>query len=362
MTDLVKYFNNSELSINLTSILILNNEINEFEPWFIAKEVTTLLGYTNASKAIGDHVDELDQKMLSYDECKELFGQNIISDETIENTDDFRCNDSLSLKNSTYVNPRGMKFINESGLYTLIARSNKPEARKFQRWVTSEVLPSIRKTGSYNVQQQQLTPSYMIEDRIKRASVWIEEQKQMLQLEAEKNELVIHNKQLIADNDNLTQVLTDTSEKLITAIRTKAQIGSKREATAMSTAANLSKKNKKLENDLTIANDNINNLTIANNQLQEQLDDTYSSLYRDKRVAEIIKGKYEFITYKFNTLKPRVNKALKAIALALGEPIKEKPNPMNDTYAPTLYFTKHTVDQLLDNIEKDHGYLKRFSK
>ena len=362
MTDLVKYFNNSELSINLTSILILNNEINEFEPWFIAKEVTTLLGYTNASKAIGDHVDELDQKMLSYDECKELFGQNIISDETIENTDDFRCNDSLSLKNSTYVNPRGMKFINESGLYTLIARSDKREARKFQRWVTSEVLPSIRKTGSYNVQQQQLTPSYMIEDRIKRASVWIEEQKQMLQLEAEKNELVIHNKQLIADNDNLTQVLTDTSEKLITAIRTKAQIGSKREATAMSTAANLSKKNKKLENDLTIANDNINNLTIANNQLQEQLDDTYSSLYRDKRVAEIIKGKYEFITYKFNTLKPRVNKALKAIALALGEPIKEKPNPMNDTYAPTLYFTKRTVDQLLDNIEKDHNYLKRFSK
>ena len=201
----------------------------------------------------------------------------------------------------------------------------------------------------------------MIEDRIKRAGVWIEEQKQMLQLEAEKNELVIHNKQLIADNDNLTQVLTDTSEKLITAIRTKAQIGSKREATAMSTAANLSKKNKKLENDLTIANDNINNLTIANNQLQEQLDDTYSSLYRDKRVAEIIKGKYEFITYKFNTLKPRVNKALKAIALALGEPIKEKPNPMNDTYAPTLYFNKRTVDQLLDNIEKDHGYLKRFA-
>ena len=113
MTDLmpVKHFNNSELSINLTSILILNNEINEFEPWFIAKEVTTLLGYTNASKAIGDHVDELNQKMLSYDECKELFGQNIISDETIENTDDFRRNDSLSLKNSTYVNPRGIILV-----------------------------------------------------------------------------------------------------------------------------------------------------------------------------------------------------------------------------------------------------------
>ena len=362
MTDLmpVKHFNNSELSINLTSILILNNETNEFEPWFIAKEVATLLGYEKTKEAVNRHVDELDQKILSYNECKELFGQNIISDETTENAEDSRGPINEPPKNTININSQGMKFINESGLYTLIARSDKREARKFQRWVTSEVLPSIRKTGSYNVQQQ-LTPSYMIEDRIKRASVWIEEQKQMLQLEAEKNELVIHNKQLIADNDNLTQVLTDTSEKLIAAIRTKAQIGSKREATAMSTAANLSKKNKKLENDLTIANDNINNLTIANNQLQEQLDDTYSSLYRDKRVAEIIKGKYEFITYKFNTLKPRVNKALKAIALALGEPIKEKPNPMNDTYAPTLYFTKHTVDQLLDNIEKDHGYLKRFA-
>ena len=359
MTDLVKHFNNSELSINLTSILILNNETNEFEPWFIAKEVATLLGYDDTVRAVNRNVRPDDQKIMSYDECKSIFGGVA---ETIENTEDFGGDINNTSENSIKINNNGMKFINESGLYDLILESKKPEAKVFRRWVTSEVLPSIRKTGSYNVQQQQLTPSYMIEDRIKRASVWIEEQKQMLQLEAEKNELVIHNKQLTADNDNLTQVLTDTSEKLIMAIRTKAQIGSKREATAMSTAANLSKKNKKLENDLTIANDNINNLTIANNQLQEQLDDTYSSLYRDKRVAEIIKGKYEFITYKFNTLKPRVNKALKAIALALGEPIKEKPNPMNDTYAPTLYFTKRTVDQLLDNIEKDHGYLKRFGK
>ena len=362
MTDLVKYFNNSELSINLTSILILNNETNEFEPWFIAKEVATLLGYEKTKEAVNRHVDELDQKILSYNECKELFGQNIVSNETIENTEDFRGLINEPPKNTININSQGMKFINESGLYTLIARSDKREARKFQRWVTSEVLPSIRKTGSYNVQPQQLTPSYMIEDRIKRASVWIEEQKQMLQLEAEKNELVIHNKQLIADNDNLTQVLTDTSEKLITAIRTKAQINDKRTASLMGKVSGQSRKITKLENDLNTANDNINNLTIANNQLQEQLDDTYSSLYRDKRVAEIIKGKYEFITYKFNTLKPRVNKALKAIALALGESIKEKPNPMNDAYAPTLYFTKRTVDQLLDNIEKDHGYLKRFGK
>ena len=343
MTDLVKYFNNSELSINLTSILILNNDTNEFEPWFIAKEVATLLGYDDTIRAVNRNVRPDDQKIMSYDECKSIFGGVA---ETIEDTEDFRGDINNTSENSIKINNNGMKFINESGLYDLILESKKPEAKVFRRWVTSEVLPSIRKTGSYNVQQQQLTPSYMIEDRIKRASAWIEEQKQMLQLEAEKA-------QLIADNDNLAQVLTDTSEKLITAIKTKAQINDKRTATIMGKLSGQSKKITRLENDLNTANDNIK-------QLETQLDDTYSSLYRDKRVAEIIKGKYEFITYKFNTLKPRVNKALKAIALALGEPIKEKPNPMNDTYAPILYFTKCVVDQLLDNIEKDHNYLKRF--
>lgn len=350
MNNVVKYFNNSELSINLTSILILNNETNEFEPWFIAKEVATLLGYDDTVRAVNRNVRPDDQKIMSYDECKSIFGGVA---ETIENTEDFRGDINNTSENSIKINNNGMKFINESGLYDLILESKKPEAKVFRRWVTSEVLPSIRKTGGYNVQQQ-LTPSYMIEDRIKRASVWIEEQKQMLQLEAEKQ-------QLITDNENLTQVLTDTSERLTHAIKTKAQINDKRTASLMGKVSGQSRKITKLENDLNTANDNINNLTIANNQLQEQLDDTYSSLYRDKRVAEIIKGKYEFITYKFNTLKPRVNKALKAITLALGEPIKEKPNPMNETYAPTLYFTKRVVDQLLDNIEKDHGYLKRFA-
>lgn len=145
MSDLVKCFSNSVLGVNLTTILI------DMEPWFIAKEVAMLLGYSNASKTINDHVDELDQKLLSFDECKSIFG-NAVDSETVENTDDFRGNNSLPRDNTMKINSNGMKFINESGLYTLIARSNKPEARRFQRWVTSEVLPSIRKTGSYGLQ------------------------------------------------------------------------------------------------------------------------------------------------------------------------------------------------------------------
>ena len=86
MTALVKQFNNSELSINLTSILILNDQTNEFEPWFITKEVATLLGYEKTKEAVNRHVDELDQKIMSYDECKSIFGGVA---ETIENTEDF---------------------------------------------------------------------------------------------------------------------------------------------------------------------------------------------------------------------------------------------------------------------------------
>lgn len=141
MSDLVKCFSNSVLGVNLTTILI------DMEPWFIAKEVATLLGYENTSRSVNDHVDELDQKMLSHSECEILFNQNIIDSETLENTDDLKGTKMVPLENTTNISNRGMKFINESGLYTLIARSNKPEARKFQRWVTSEVLPSIRKTG-----------------------------------------------------------------------------------------------------------------------------------------------------------------------------------------------------------------------
>lgn len=171
------------------------------EPWFIAKEVATLLGYEKTKEAVNRHVDELDQKILSYNECKELFGQNIISDETLENAEDFGELSDSSPNNSIKINNNGMKFINESGLYTLIARSNKQEARKFQRWVTSEVLPSIRKTGSYNVQKQD--PSYMIEDPIERAKAWIREQEEKRALEAEKKALEEKNKDLQSTNDEL---------------------------------------------------------------------------------------------------------------------------------------------------------------
>ena len=87
------------------------------EPYFVAKDVAEILGYTNASKAIADHVDDEDK----------------LNNETLSS-----------------LGQRGGWLINESGLYSLILSSKLPNAKKFKHWVTGEVLPSIRKTGSYN--------------------------------------------------------------------------------------------------------------------------------------------------------------------------------------------------------------------
>ena len=98
--------------------------------------------------------------------------------------------DEDTLNSTEGINPKnpeqGVTFVNESGLYDVILDSRKPNARAFRKWVTSEVLPSIRKTGSYSVAQQQ--PSYQIEDSIERAKAWIkeEEQRRLLSVENQK--------------------------------------------------------------------------------------------------------------------------------------------------------------------------------
>lgn len=88
------------------------------EPWFVGKDVASALGYKDASRAISDHVDEEDKTTLVIHQS----GSNY--------------------KSKT-------SFINESGLYSLIFASKLRAARRFKRWVTSEVLPQIRRTGGY---------------------------------------------------------------------------------------------------------------------------------------------------------------------------------------------------------------------
>ena len=123
LSNLVKCFNNSNLGVNLTTILIDN------EPWFIAKEVANILGYKNTKDAINNHVDEQDQIMLSCSECKELFGNLLTVGEAVEDSDsvegeqNLKGSKTLPLKEGISISNFGMKLINEAGLYTLINKS-----------------------------------------------------------------------------------------------------------------------------------------------------------------------------------------------------------------------------------------------
>lgn len=94
------------------------------EPWFVGKDVADVLGYSNSRKALNDHVDAEDKEVLT--------------------------SRNVTLKN---IPNRGITVVNESGLYSLILSSKLPSAKKFKRWVTSEVLPALRKTGQYQVKE-----------------------------------------------------------------------------------------------------------------------------------------------------------------------------------------------------------------
>ena len=103
-----------------------NNEVRTIEidgdVWFVGKDVADILGYRDTDQAIRDHVDEEDKLTRQFDGS----GQK-----------------------------RNMIVINESGVYSLIFSSKLPTAKEFKHWVTSEVLPAIRRTGSYSIQKAQ---------------------------------------------------------------------------------------------------------------------------------------------------------------------------------------------------------------
>lgn len=136
MSNELTVFENAEFGSVRT--LVINGE-----PYFVGKDVAKILGYNNPRKALIDHVDSEDKGVTK---CDTLGGT------------------------------QEMTVINESGLYSLILSSKLPKAKEFKRWVTSEVIPSIRKTGSYSIQQK--VDSYMIEDSIARAKRWIEEEEE----------------------------------------------------------------------------------------------------------------------------------------------------------------------------------------
>lgn len=113
------------------------------EPWFVGKDVAAALGYADVNKAVAMHVENEDKKLN--DKSSPSFGQ------------------------------RGATLINESGLYSLILSSRLPSAKEFKHWVTSEVLPSIRKNGAYIRNQENMTPAEIVARGLIAAQKIIEE-------------------------------------------------------------------------------------------------------------------------------------------------------------------------------------------
>ena len=147
----VQLFVNKDLELEVRAV-----EING-EGWLVGKDVAEALGYSNTAKAIRDHVDiedKLSERIV-------LSGQN-----------------------------REVILINESGFYSLILRSDMPKAKQFKRWVTSDVLPSVRKHGMYATDELLDNPDLLIEvaTRLK------EERVARLEAEKQRDKLLHQNK------------------------------------------------------------------------------------------------------------------------------------------------------------------------
>ena len=128
------------------------------EPWFVAKDVCAILDVTDVSKAL-ERLDEYEKRVLARESLDTLMNLNR-ADHTAR-----------------------LSVISESGLYALALSSRKPKAKPLRKWVTSEVLPSIRKTGSYSVAK---TPAEML---LEYAKVMVEHERRLAKVEAENQQL-----------------------------------------------------------------------------------------------------------------------------------------------------------------------------
>lgn len=145
MNNQLEIFKNEEFGEVRVSII-------DNEPWFVGRDIAEVLGYSRPAKAILDHVDD-------------------------EDKDEVPIQDSIGRMQKTPV-------INESGLYGLVLSSKLPEAKKFKRWVTSEVLPSIRKNGMFAVDELLDNPDLLIATATKL------KEERIARIEAEKKALL----------------------------------------------------------------------------------------------------------------------------------------------------------------------------
>ena len=168
--------------------LIIDNE-----PWFVGKDVAEVLGYNNTRDALSKRVDEEDKGVAN---CDSLGGK------------------------------QEMTIINESGLYSLILSSKLPKAKEFKRWVTSEVLPSIRKNGGYIANQESMTDEELMAKAYTVAlNVIKQKEEENKQLSIINSELVVNNQIMKPKADYFDQLV---DRNLLTNLReTAKQLGFK---------------------------------------------------------------------------------------------------------------------------------------
>ena len=140
------------------------------DPWFVASDVCKCLELKDDAGTICRELDEQDKVTLSREE---FMGRD----------------SNRGIICSVDARVQSLVFVSESGMYDLVMMSRKPETKAFKRWVTHDVIPSIRKTGGYSVAQTTV-PSYMLESEEERAIAWAEEHRQArLALEAKEREI-----------------------------------------------------------------------------------------------------------------------------------------------------------------------------
>lgn len=143
--------------------------------WFVGKDVATALGYSNTSDALGTHIDDDDKKMGS------------------ENATPY-ITDTLGRKQYPL-------YINESGLYALVLGSRLKGAKKFKKWITAEVIPSIRKNGGYIANQENMSPAEIVANALIVANnIIADKDRQIEDLESERDSLLDENEELLNKN------------------------------------------------------------------------------------------------------------------------------------------------------------------
>lgn len=187
MNNQIEIFKNEEFG-QVRTLLIDN------EPYFVGKDVAEILGYSNSSKAVSTHVDDEDKimEMIAHSQ-----NGNMVKTQTA--------------------------LINESGLYSLILSSKLPTAKKFKRWVTSEVLPQIRKTGGYIGTDENMSDEEIMAKALMVAQNTIDKKNELLK--AKEKELINTKADLDTKNKFINQIAVSENSLKVVEV---AQIASKK--------------------------------------------------------------------------------------------------------------------------------------